>query len=71
MNTATTASRHLAGQELAEAQQNLRRCFELSRVGRQLAIAGLKHDHPEASDRDLRQMFQRLLEQRRQGKWQS
>jgi hypothetical protein len=71
MNTTTADVSRFEGPELAKAQRNLQRCFELNRVGRRLALAGFKHDHPEATDRELRQMFQRLLERRRQGKWES
>lgn len=69
MNTTTTV-RQVQGQELMDAQRNIRRCFELNRVGRRLAMTGFKHDYPEATERELRQMFQQLLQQRRQGKWQ-
>jgi len=61
--------RRLSGGQLAEAQQNLRRCFELNRIGRRLAMTGFKYDHPDATDHELSIMFQDLLEQRREGKW--
>ena len=53
-------------QELA---RKLARFFQLHEVTRDLALAGLKHDHPDASPPELRRLLRKRLAFFRKRKW--
>lgn len=45
------------------------RYFELLEVSRELAFAGLRHRHPEATEAAIRALWQERLKRSRSEKW--
>ncbi|MBY0522709.1 MAG: hypothetical protein K2R98_04900 [Gemmataceae bacterium] len=57
--------------DLRAAARRLGTAFELCEFATSLTLVGLRHDHPDASERELRRLFiDRLAVERRQ-KWQT
>ena len=52
-----------------EAAFRLRRCVQLHNAGRELALAGLKIDHPEATRDELIELLKQRLDRQRAKKW--
>ena len=44
-------------------------CDHLYVAGKQLAWMGLRHDHPDATEEELEQHWEQMLENRRRDKW--
>ena len=51
-----------------EVLRRMRQCDELYAVGKALYWTGLRHDYPDASEDELEQHWQAMLERRRRGK---
>ena len=49
--------------------RRIERYFELCDLAQELAIAGIKHRHPDATPQDLRRLFAERLAIFREGKW--
>lgn len=47
----------------------LARLFALHETGRELALAGLRHDHPEASHQELQRLLREKIARYRRNKW--
>lgn len=51
------------------AARKVMRYFELLEVSRELAFAGLRHRHPEATEDELRELWHARLKRSRDEKW--
>ena len=49
--------------------RKIERYFELCDLAQELAIAGIKHRHPDATPQELRRLFAERLAIFREGKW--
>ncbi|MBS0264756.1 MAG: hypothetical protein JSS02_22670 [Planctomycetes bacterium] len=49
--------------------RKIQRYFELCDLSQELALAGIKHRHPEATPQELRRLFAARLAVFREGKW--
>ena len=49
--------------------RKIQRYFELCDLAQELALAGIKHRHPEATPQELRRLFAARLAVFREGKW--
>ena len=50
-------------------ERKIQRYFELCDLAQELALAGIKHRHPEATPQELRRLFAARLAVFREGKW--
>jgi hypothetical protein len=50
-------------------ERKIARYFELCDLAQELAMAGIKHRHPDASPQELRRLFAERLAIFREGKW--
>ena len=53
------------------AARKLMKYFELLEVSRELALAGLRHQHPEASETEIRALWHERLKRSRDEKWKN
>lgn len=52
-----------------EAAFRLRRCVQLHNAGRELALAGLRIQHPDLSRDELIELLKQRLDRQRANKW--
>ena len=50
-------------------ERKIQRYFELCDLAQELALAGIKHRHPEATPQELRRLFAARLAIFRESKW--
>ena len=51
--------------------RKIARFRELRAIGRELALAGIRHQHPDATAEEILQLFQARLELSRREKWRN
>jgi hypothetical protein len=67
--TASNASYSAPELDPKEVARKIAHFFELHELCRELALAGLKHEHPDASPLELRRLLRERLALFRKGKW--
>ncbi|MCY2966378.1 MAG: hypothetical protein NT069_22565 [Planctomycetota bacterium] len=50
-------------------EQKIQRYLELLRISRELALAGLRHQHPTASHKELERLFAKRVSASQESKW--